>query len=309
MASVSDWIEGARLRTLPAAAAPVIVGSAAAHYLGGFSAVRAALALLVALALQVGVNYANDYSDGIRGTDDNRKGPARLTGGGLAKPKTVLAAALGSFAVAGVAGLALVAVSGTWWLIAAGAAAVVAAWFYTGGKHPYAYLGIGLSELMVFVFFGLLACVGTAWTQVQSAPWWLWMSASALGLLSVALLMANNIRDIPTDRESGSRRAPGRSPVALGVCGVRVDSRRVDRRAGRRGWAAPLRDERAGRGRGSVGCRSEPPGPHRRLGPRAHHGAAQHGVLHPGVGAVGCTRVAPVLGTRPGSLRSQALPE
>jgi len=183
------------------------VGSAAAHYLGSFDAVRAALALLVALALQVGVNYANDYSDGIRGTDDNRKGPARLTGGGLAKPKTVLAAALGSFALAGVAGLALVAISGTWWLIAAGAAAVVAAWFYTGGKHPYAYMGIGLSELMVFVFFGLLACVGTTWTQVQSAPWWLWMSASALGLLSVALLMANNIRDIPTDRESGKMTA------------------------------------------------------------------------------------------------------
>ena len=161
----------------------------------------------MALALQVGVNYANDYSDGIRGTDDNRKGPARLTGGGLAKPKTVLAAALGSFALAGVAGLALVAISGTWWLIAAGAAAVVAAWFYTGGKHPYAYMGIGLSELMVFVFFGLLACVGTTWTQVQSAPWWLWMSASALGLLSVALLMANNIRDIPTDRESGKMTA------------------------------------------------------------------------------------------------------
>ena len=215
MASVSNWIEGARLRTLPAAAAPVIVGSAAAHYLGGFSAVRAALALLVALALQVGVNYANDYSDGIRGTDDNRKGPARLTGGGLAKPKTVLAAALGSFAAAGVAGLALVAISGTWWLIAAGAAAVVAAWFYTGGKHPYAYMGIGLSELMVFVFFGLLACVGTTWTQVQSAPWWLWMSASALGLLSVALLMANNIRDIPTDRESGKMTAAVGLPVAL----------------------------------------------------------------------------------------------
>ena len=130
---------------------------------------RASLALVVALALQVGVNYANDYSDGIRGTDDNRKGPARLTGGGLAKPKTVLTAALGCFALAGVAGLALVALSGTWWLIVAGAAAVVAAWFYTGGKHPYAYMGIGLSELMVFVFFGLLACVGTAWTQVQVA--------------------------------------------------------------------------------------------------------------------------------------------
>ena len=207
MATVTDWIEGARLRTLPAAAAPVIVGSAAAHHLGGFDAVRASLALVVALALQVGVNYANDYSDGIRGTDDNRKGPARLTGGGLATPKTVLAAALGCFALAGVAGLALVALSGTWWLIVAGAAAVVAAWFYTGGKHPYAYMGIGLSELMVFVFFGLLACVGTAWTQVQVAPWWLWMCASALGLLSVALLMANNIRDIPTDRESGKMTA------------------------------------------------------------------------------------------------------
>ena len=207
MATVTDWIEGARLRTLPAAAAPVIVGSAAAHHLGGFDAVRASLALVVALALQVGVNYANDYSDGIRGTDDNRKGPARLTGGGLATPKTVLAAALGCFALAGVAGLALVALSGTWWLIVAGAAAVVAAWFYTGGKHPYAYMGIGLSELMVFVFFGLLACVGTAWTQVQVAPWWLWMCASALGLLSVALLMANNIRDIPTDSESGKMTA------------------------------------------------------------------------------------------------------
>ena len=207
MATVTDWIEGARLRTLPAAAAPVIVGSAAAHHLGGFDAVRASLALVVALALQVGVNYANDYSDGIRGTDDNRKGPARLTGGGLATPKTVLAAALGCFALAGVAGLALVALSGTWWLIVAGAAAVLAAWFYTGGKHPYAYMGIGLSELMVFVFFGLLACVGTAWTQVQVAPWWLWMCASALGLLSVALLMANNIRDIPTDRESGKMTA------------------------------------------------------------------------------------------------------
>ena len=207
MATVTDWIEGARPRTLPAAAAPVIVGSAAAHYLGGFDAGRACLALVVALALQVGVNYANDYSDGIRGTDDDRQGPARLTGGGLAAPRTVLAAAMGCFALAGVAGLALVALSGTWWLIAAGAAAVVAAWFYTGGKHPYAYMGVGLSELMVFLFFGLLACVGTSWTQVQDAPWWLWVSASALGLLSVALLMANNIRDIATDRASGKMTA------------------------------------------------------------------------------------------------------
>lgn len=207
MASVSDWIEGARLRTLPAAAAPVIVGSAAAYHLGGFDPLRACLALVVALALQVGVNYANDYSDGIRGTDDNRQGPARLTGGSLARPKAVLGVALGCFALAGVTGLALVAVSGTWWLIAAGAGAVAAAWLYTGGKHPYAYMGIGLSELMVFVFFGLMACVGTSWTQVRQAPWWLWASASALGLLSVALLMANNIRDIPTDRLSGKMTA------------------------------------------------------------------------------------------------------
>ena len=197
MASVSDWIEGARLRTLPAAAAPVIVGSAAAYHLGGFDPLRACLALVVALALQVGVNYANDYSDGIRGTDDNRQGPARLTGGGLARPKAVLGAALGCFALAGVVGLALVAVSGTWWLIAAGAGAVAAAWLYTGGKHPYAYMRIGL----------LMACVGTSWTQVRQAPWWLWASASALGLLSVALLMANNIRDIPTDRLSGKMTA------------------------------------------------------------------------------------------------------
>ena len=183
------------------------MGSAAAYHLGGFDPLRACLALVVALALQVGVNYANDYSDGIRGTDDNRQGPARLTGGGLARPKAVLGAALGCFALAGVVGLALVAVSGTWWLIAAGAGAVAAAWLYTGGKHPYAYMGIGLSELMVFVFFGLMACVGTSWTQVRQAPWWLWASASALGLLSVALLMANNIRDIPTDRLSGKMTA------------------------------------------------------------------------------------------------------
>ena len=207
MASVSDWVEGARLRTLPAAAAPVIVGSAAAHHLGGFDTTRACLALVVALALQVGVNYANDYSDGIRGTDDNRQGPARLTGGGLATPQAVRSAALACFALAGVAGLTLVALSGTWWLIAAGVAAVAAAWLYTGGKHPYAYMGIGLSELMVFVFFGLLACVGTSWTQVRAAPWWLWMSSSALGLLSVALLMVNNIRDIPTDRHAGKMTA------------------------------------------------------------------------------------------------------
>lgn len=218
MASVKDWIEGARLRTLPAALAPVLVGTAAAVHLGSWSAPRALLALGVALALQVGVNFANDYSDGVRGTDDNRSGPPRLTGGGLVAPRVVLAAAWGCFALAGVLGLLLVALSGTWVLLLAGVAAVLAAWFYTGGAHPYGYLGIGASELMVFVFFGLLATVGTTWTQAGSAPWWVWSLASGMGLLSVDLLMANNLRDIPTDRESGKRTVA----VRLGERGSRI---------------------------------------------------------------------------------------
>ena len=128
-----------------------------------------------------------------------------MTGSGLARPRTVLKAALGCFAAAGVLGLILVAISGTWPLIAAGIAAVAAAWFYTGGKHPYGYMGIGLSELFVFVFFGLMATVGTTWTHIPSAPWWLWLMASCLGLMSVAMLMVNNIRDIPTDSATGKK--------------------------------------------------------------------------------------------------------
>lgn len=205
MATAAQWIEGARPRTLPAAASPILVGTAAAQALGGLHPGRALLALLVALALQIGVNYSNDYSDGIRGTDAQRKGPARLTGGGLAVPRTVLAVALGFYALAGVAGLVLLAVSGRWLLLIPGVLAVLAAWFYTGGRTPYGYLGIGLSELFVFVFFGLMACVGTTWTQIPEAPAWLWALASGLGLLSVALLMVNNIRDIPSDTESGKR--------------------------------------------------------------------------------------------------------
>ena len=204
-ATLADWIEGARLRTLPAAAAPVIVGVAAAYALGSFHPLRSFLALSVALLLQIGVNYSNDYSDGIRGTDDQRSGPQRLTGSGRARPRTVLSAALGCFAAAGVLGLILVALSAAWALIAAGIAAVAAAWFYTGGKHPYGYMGIGLSELFVFVFFGLMATVGTTWTHTPQAPWWLWLMASCLGLLSVAMLMVNNIRDIPTDSVSGKK--------------------------------------------------------------------------------------------------------
>lgn len=201
--TVSDVLEGARLRTLPAAISPVIAGAGAAWFMGSFSAGKSVLAFLVAALLQVGVNLANDYSDGVRGTDEHRVGPKRLTASGMIAPKRVLTMALACFAVAGLCGLGLVAWSGVWWLLVVGIAAVLAAWFYTGGKHPYAYVGLGISELMVFVFFGLLATVGTAYVQSYSAPWWLWVAASGLGFSSIALLMVNNLRDIPTDRQAG----------------------------------------------------------------------------------------------------------
>src|SRR5260221_4484720 len=163
-----DWVAGARPRTLPAAIVPVVVGSGVAVGYGRFSAWRAALALLVALALQVGVNYANDYSDGIRGTDERRVGPVRLVGSGLARPRQVLAAAVGSFAVACVAGLVLAAVT-SWWLLLPGAAAVAAAWFYTGGRHPYGYRALG--EVSVFLFFGLAAVAGSPDPAMWPMPW------------------------------------------------------------------------------------------------------------------------------------------
>ena len=201
MANLADWIEGARPRTLPAALAPVILGTASAAALGSASLPRAMLAAGVALALQVGVNYANDYSDGVRGTDEVRTGPPRLTGGGLVAPRVVKVAAFASFGVAAVLGLVLVAVSGTWWLLLAGAAAVVAAWFYTGGKRPYGYMGLG--EVFVFVFFGLLATAGTTYTQALAVDGATWLGASGIGLIACALLMVNNIRDIPTDSVVG----------------------------------------------------------------------------------------------------------
>ncbi len=205
MASFKDWVEGARLRTLPAAAAPVLIGVGAAVHLGGFNIVKSALALLVALLLQIGVNFSNDYSDGIRGSDEHRVGPTRMTASGAVAPKVVLRAALLSFGSAAILGLVLVAWSGHWWLLAVGAGAIVAAWFYTGGSSPYGYLGVGLSELFVFIFFGLVATVGTTFVQVPQAPWWLWTGASGVGLISIALLMVNNIRDIPTDSQVGKR--------------------------------------------------------------------------------------------------------
>ncbi|GAB3190625.1 1,4-dihydroxy-2-naphthoate polyprenyltransferase [Nesterenkonia suensis] len=201
MATTQDWIAGARPRTLPMAVAPVVIGAAAAAGLGSFDLLIAALAMLVALALQIGVNYANDYSDGVRGTDDARLGPMRLTASGAAAPPTVKAAAFLSFGVAGVAGLAIVALTGMWWMVAVGAVCVLAAWWYTGGSRPYGYLGLG--EVMVFVFFGLVATLGTTWVMAAQLSAAAVVGAVGAGLIAAALLMANNVRDIPTDTESG----------------------------------------------------------------------------------------------------------
>lgn len=163
---------------------------------------KAALALAVSLLLQVGVNYANDYSDGIRGTDDDRVGPLRLVGSGLAQPDAVKAAAFTAFGGAAVFGLAL-AISTSWWLVALGAVSILAAWFYTGGKNPYGYLGLG--EVMVFVFFGLVAVLGTVYVQMESLPGIAWLPAVGVGALACAILVANNLRDIPTDTVAGKR--------------------------------------------------------------------------------------------------------
>jgi 1,4-dihydroxy-2-naphthoate polyprenyltransferase len=200
VATLSQWVAGARPRTLPASLVPVVVGTGIAIGEGHAIWWRAVVAAFVALALQIGVNYSNDYSDGIRGTDEVRVGPLRLVGSKVAKPKQVLAAAMLCFLAAAVAGLVLAAVT-TWWLLLVGAAAIVAAWFYTGGSKPYGYYALG--EVSVFIFFGLVAVVGTAYVQLERFPWTLWVAATAVGLLACALLVANNLRDIPTDRESG----------------------------------------------------------------------------------------------------------
>ena len=203
MAAVSPWVVGARPRTLPAAISPVIVGTGAAAAVGSAVTSRAALALIVALALQVGVNYANDYSDGVRGTDDRRIGPLRLVASGTVGPRAVLAAAWLAFAVAAAAGLVLVVVSQQWWLLAVGALAVAAAWYYTGGSRPYGYRGFG--EISVFVFFGLVAVVGTTYVQVERVTASSVISGIAIGVLASALLLANNLRDAPTDAATGKR--------------------------------------------------------------------------------------------------------
>lgn len=200
MASIAEWLEGARPRTLPNAVAPVIAGTGAAAWLHGAVWWKALLAFVVAVALIIGVNYANDYSDGIRGTDDVRSGPLRLVGSKLASPRAVLTAAVLSLAVGAIAGLVL-AIASAPWLIAVGAVCIAGAWLYTGGSKPYGYIGLG--EVAVFVFFGLVAVLGTQYTQAMRVDWVGLTLAVAMGALSSAVLVANNLRDIPTDRETG----------------------------------------------------------------------------------------------------------
>ena len=205
-ARFGDWVAAARLRTLPLAIAPVFIGTGAASTVTGAHSVHWALGLAclgVALALQIGVNYANDYSDGIRGTDAYRVGPGRLTASGRARPRTVLAVALAFFAVAAIAGVVVIVRTQLWWLLAVGAAAIVAAWFYTGGKRPYGYHGLG--EVFVFAFFGLAAVAGTEYVEVGSVTLEGWWGAVAAGFLACAVLVVNNLRDIETDRAAGKR--------------------------------------------------------------------------------------------------------
>jgi 1,4-dihydroxy-2-naphthoate octaprenyltransferase len=200
MASFAQWVEGARPRTLPNAIAPVIAGTGAAAWLDAACWWKAALALVVAVAMIIGVNYANDYSDGIRGTDDVRAGPLRLVGSRLAAPRSVLTAAVVSLSVAAGAGVVLAWFSAPW-LIVVGVFCIAGAWLYTGGAKPYGYLGLG--EVAVFVFFGLVAVLGTQYTQALRIDWVGVALAVAVGCLSSAVLVANNLRDIPTDKESG----------------------------------------------------------------------------------------------------------
>ncbi|MFM9151780.1 MAG: 1,4-dihydroxy-2-naphthoate polyprenyltransferase [Candidatus Planktophila sp.] len=200
MAKASLWITGARPRTLPAAIAPVVVATSLANK--DANAIAALLALTVSLALQIGVNYANDYSDGIRGTDNDRIGPLRITAGGLATPDQVKGAAFIAFGVAAVAGLVL-AVSSSWWLIAVGALSIAAAWGYTGGKHPYGYMGLG--ELFVFIFFGLVATLGTFYVQTKEITSQSILAGTIVGFLACAILVINNIRDRAKDEVVGKK--------------------------------------------------------------------------------------------------------
>ncbi|HEX3590657.1 MAG TPA: 1,4-dihydroxy-2-naphthoate polyprenyltransferase [Pseudonocardiaceae bacterium] len=203
MATVGQWVEGARPRTLPNAIAPVLVGAGAAAAIGAFVWWKSLLALVVSLALIVGVNFANDYSDGVRGTDARRVGPLRLVGSGVVRPALVRGVAFACFGLAAVSGLVLVVVSGLWWLVVFGAVCIAGAWFYTGGKRPYGYAGFG--EIAVFVFFGLAGVLGTLYVQSGKVTGVGVADAVAVGAFSSAVLVANNLRDIPTDQVAGKR--------------------------------------------------------------------------------------------------------
>ena len=213
---IRAWISGARPRTLPLAFSPVILGSASAMWRDSFDPLLAGLALVVAIALQIGVNYANDYSDGVRGTDDHRVGPARLTGSGVVEPHLVKRAALVWFAVAALAGVGAIVISGSWWLLLLGALALIAAWTYTGGRKPYGYIGLG--EVVVFVFFGLVATVGTAYIQIGEVAIETWWTGGAVGLFASTVLLENNLRDIEQDRLAHKRTLA----VMIGPRGSRV---------------------------------------------------------------------------------------
>jgi 1,4-dihydroxy-2-naphthoate octaprenyltransferase len=202
-ATPRDWIAGARLRTLPLAISPVALGTAAAYVEKGYNLLLALLCLAVAVFLQIGVNFANDYSDGVRGTDAHRVGPSRLTGSGAARPRAVLTVALVFFGLAAVAGLIVVVLSQHWWLLAVGAVAIAAAYFYTGGKRPYGYAGFG--ELVAFVFFGLVATAGTMYVQVDTVSIEGWLAGVSAGLFAAAVLLVNNIRDRASDAVAGKR--------------------------------------------------------------------------------------------------------
>ncbi len=216
MATARAWIAGARPRTLPAAIAPVAAGSGVAAAEGLFNAGRALLALGVALCLQVGVNYANDYSDGVRGTDTVRVGPVRLVGQGIARPTDVKRAAIASLAAAAILGICLVVLAGAWWWLLVGGLAIAAAWLYTGGPRPYGYAGLG--ELFVFVFFGPVAVIGTAFVQTGRISWLAVVASVPIGILAALILVANNLRDIPTDIDAGKRTLA----VQLGDAGTRT---------------------------------------------------------------------------------------
>ncbi|MEL5991648.1 1,4-dihydroxy-2-naphthoate polyprenyltransferase [Microbacterium sp. 9H2] len=202
--TVGDWIGASRLRTLPLAVAPVVIGSGAALLVSDvFHWVIALTCLVVAVSLQIGVNFANDYSDGIRGTDAHRVGPTRLTASGRVKPRSVLIAAFIFFGIAAIAGLAITIRTQQWWFVVLGLVCIVAAWFYTGGKRPYGYNALG--EVFVFVFFGLVATLGTTWVQALALPQEAWFGAVGAGLIACAVLLANNLRDIDQDARVGKR--------------------------------------------------------------------------------------------------------